>query len=124
MSQSMRSELGRVRGLGSAHHGIQHWWLQRLSAIALVPLTIWFLYSVLNTTPETAAHFIAQPLNALLAALLVVCTFQHMQLGLQVVIEDYVHDTAWKFFGLIAVKFLSFGIAAACLLSIILIAVR
>ncbi|NQY82815.1 MAG: succinate dehydrogenase, hydrophobic membrane anchor protein [Alphaproteobacteria bacterium] len=134
MSQSMRTELSRVRGLGSAHHGIQHWWMQRLTAIALLPLTVWFIYSVLNITAESADSaivlqqqaqaYIANPFNALMAVLLVICAFQHLQLGLQVVIEDYVHNATSKFSSLIALKFSCFIIATACLLSIVMIVVR
>ena len=130
MSQSMRTELGKVRGLGSAHHGTHHWWMQRLSAIALVPLTIWFIISVLSVSPfleatkpvETMTNVIAyfaHPLNALMAALLIICTFYHLQLGLQTVIEDYVHSAPVKITTIIAVKFASFVIAVACLTAVL-----
>ncbi len=129
MSQSMRTELGKVRGLGSAHHGTHHWWMQRLSAIALVPLTIWFIISVLEITSyslptkldTTATHaimYFAHPFNVVMAALLIVCTFYHLQLGLQIVIEDYVPNTSVKIATIIAVKFASFSIALACLFAI------
>ncbi|MGI3775674.1 MAG: succinate dehydrogenase, hydrophobic membrane anchor protein [Janthinobacterium lividum] len=93
--QIRRSELGRARGLGSAKAGVEHWWAERLTAIALVPLTVWFVVSVLRllgADQPTVAHFIARPWNAALLILLVVMTFHHMQLGLQVIYEDYIHQ--------------------------------
>lgn len=93
--QIRRSELGRARGLGSAKTGVEHWWAERLTAIALVPLTVWFVVSVLRllgADQPTVAHFIARPWNAALLILLVVMTFHHMQLGLQVIYEDYIHQ--------------------------------
>ncbi len=94
--QIMRSQLGRVRGLGSAKSGVEHWWVERLTAIALVPLTIWFVVAVLLHLgqPQLAVvHWAAHPVNTVLLLALVMLTFHHMQLGLQVVIDDYVHDT-------------------------------
>lgn len=93
--QIRRSELGRARGLGSAKAGVEHWWAERLTAIALVPLTVWFVISVLRLLGHdqpTVAHFIGRPWNAVLLILLVVMTFHHMQLGLQVIYEDYIHQ--------------------------------
>src|SRR6185312_6190136 len=84
----MRSQLGRVRGLGSAKSGVHHWWVQRLTAIALVPLSPWFIYVVLvlKDRPQTeVAHWIGLPVNAVLLISLLVASFRHMQLGLQVV---------------------------------------
>lgn len=94
---SLQNPLARVRGLGSAKSGTHHFWVQRLTAVALVGLTPWFLWSVLcllDADAATARGFVAQPLNAslLLAFLLALCW--HARLGLQVVIEDYVH-TRW-----------------------------
>ena len=94
--QIMRSHLGRVRGLGSAKSGVEHWWVERLTAIALVPLTIWFVVAVLMHLgqPQLAVvHWVAHPVNTVLLLALVMLTFHHMQLGLQVVIDDYVNDT-------------------------------
>ena len=130
MSQSMRTELGRVRGLGSAHHGIQHWWMQRLTAIALVPLTVWFIIAIFQIAPaaeldydsmaRAAIDLIAgNVFHTMMAILLVVSLFYHMQLGLQVVIEDYVHHTGIKIASLIVMKFTCFTLAAACLLAIV-----
>ena len=93
--QIRRSELGRARGLGSAKSGVEHWWAERLTAIALVPLTVWFVISVLRLLGHdqpAVAHFIGRPWNATLLILLVVMTFHHMHLGLQVIYEDYIHQ--------------------------------
>ena len=88
-----RSQLGQVRGLGSAKSGVEHWKVERLTAIALVPLTIWFVISVLTllgaAQPEVVG-WAGRPVNTVLLLALVIMTFHHMQLGLQVVIDDYV----------------------------------
>ncbi len=91
----MRSQLGRVRGTGSAHAGAHHWKAERVTAIALVPLTVWFVVSVLShlgVDQPIIAAWAARPLNAALLLALVAMTFHHMHLGLQVVWEDYIHS--------------------------------
>jgi succinate dehydrogenase / fumarate reductase membrane anchor subunit len=114
---SMRTNLGRVRGLGSAKEGVHHWWMQRLTAIALVPLILWFVASLAGLAgaghTETV-EWLGSPLVAIAMILMVVATLYHAALGVQVVIEDYVHHEGLKFFWLIAVKFifLIFGMAA------------
>ena len=95
--QDMRSPLGRVVGLGSAQDGVEHWWLQRLTAVALVPLTIWFVASIIAHTASDYERFIAwlsTPLTTTFMTLLLIAMFYHTALGLQVVIEDYVHSAA------------------------------
>lgn len=95
----MRSQLGRVRGLGSAHAGTAHWWAERLTGIALVPLTLWFIYAALHLSrlPRgDVAHWAGKPVNAALLVALVATTFHHTQLGLQVVVEDYIHIDALR----------------------------
>ncbi len=107
---SMRSPLGRVRGLGSAREGVGHWWAQRMTALALVPLTLWFVAALVGLTGAdhaTARDWIAAPVPASLLVLLIVATFYHGALGLQVVIEDYVHHEGAKLAALIAVGGLS-----------------
>ena len=91
----LRSKLGQARGLGSAKEGVGHWWTQRVTAIALVPLSIWFLFFIgglLHADHAAVLAAIAQPLNAILLIVLVASMFWHGALGLQVVIEDYVHS--------------------------------
>lgn len=90
----MRSQLGRARGTGSAHSGVHHWYAERVSAIALVPLTLWFIVSMLRLVgapQEAVAIWAGHPVNTALLLALVVMTFYHMQLGVQVVLEDYVN---------------------------------
>ena len=115
---SLRSPLGRVRGLGSAKSGTEHFWAQRVTAVSLIPLTLWFVYSILalgNGDHAVASAWMQSPLNAVLLLLLIVATFHHMQLGLQVVIEDYIHVEYMKIVMLVIVKGASLllGVAAA-----------
>ena len=117
-SPSRRSTLSRVRHLGSAHDGTAHWWVQRVTAVALIPLTIWFVVSVVmlaGAPHEEVVAWLAQPVPAILMLLLIVATFHHAQLGLQVVIEDYVHQPALRVTSLILVKLgaAALGLAAA-----------
>lgn len=92
-SRRMRSPLGRAIGLGSAKEGVQHWWAQRVSALALVPLTLWFVIIVIKLAGADRAAFVQwvrQPVPAAILILLLIATFYHGALGLQVVIEDYI----------------------------------
>ena len=119
---SLRSPLGRVRGLGSAKEGTKHWWYQRLTAIALVPLSLWFAVSVLTYASAdyaTAVAWMSSPLITSLFALLIVALFYHAQLGLQVVIEDYVHLEWLKIASLIVMKFACIVLATVSLVSVI-----
>src|SRR5947207_6872503 len=95
----MRSPLGRAIGLGSAKEGVEHWWRQRVTALALVPLTLWFVIAVIGLVGADHAVFVAwvrNPMAAVLLILLLVATFYHAALGLQVVIEDYIHGEAMR----------------------------
>jgi succinate dehydrogenase / fumarate reductase membrane anchor subunit len=121
----LRSELGRVRGLGSAKEGVHHWWMQRLTAVALVPLVLWFAIAVIAHTGQdyAAVHaWLASPLTFGLMVLLVGATFHHAQLGLQVVIEDYVHNEALKIAAILAVKFASLALGLAAVVALLVIA--
>jgi succinate dehydrogenase / fumarate reductase membrane anchor subunit len=115
-SAAMRSGLGRVRGLGSAKDGVAHWWAQRVTALALVPLTLWFVFGIvaLAGAPQAQVQaWIAHPVNTVLLVLLVATTFHHLTLGVQVVIEDYIHQEGRKLALLLAVKAMAalFGLA-------------
>lgn len=113
---SLRTDLGKVRGLGSAKEGVQHWWAQRLTALALVPLTLWFVASIAGLAGSDIGPvraWIGHPLSAILLLLLIAATFHHMQLGLQVVIEDYVHTEWLKITGIVLVKFAAIALAVA-----------
>ena len=102
---SLRTPLARVTGLGSAKDGTGHWWAQRLTAVALVPLVVWFVASVVSLAGADQAAvkaWLAHPLAALLMVLFLATGFYHLKLGLQVVIEDYIHGHAIKVALLIA----------------------
>jgi succinate dehydrogenase / fumarate reductase membrane anchor subunit len=104
---SLRSPLAAARGLGSAKSGTEHWWAQRVTAVALVPLTIWFVVSLIahvGAPYEEVRAWIGAPVPAVLMICLVVAMFYHAQLGLQVVIEDYLHREPVKLAALLAVK--------------------
>jgi succinate dehydrogenase / fumarate reductase, membrane anchor subunit len=91
---SLRSPLGRVLGLGAAKQGVGHWWSQRVTAIGLILLGAWFIGSLLtlsNFSYETVTAWIRHPVSATLLSLFVAVSAYHSQLGIQVVIEDYVH---------------------------------
>lgn len=107
---SLQSPIGRVRGLGSAKEGVHHWWAQRLTAIALVPLSLWFIYSLVVVTGAdytTVTAWLGNTLNAALMLLFLFSLYYHAVLGVQVVIEDYI-DSEWqKITCLILVKFLA-----------------
>ncbi|BAI70812.1 succinate dehydrogenase hydrophobic membrane anchor protein [Azospirillum sp. B510] len=121
-SKTLRSPLQVARGLGSAKHGTEHWWSQRLTAIALVPLTVWFVFGVIGHLGADHAAFVAwmkSPFSAVMMVLTAVVTFHHAQSGLQVVIEDYVNVEWQKMALIIGVKFLSFALAAACVLAVV-----
>ena len=110
---NLRSDLSRARGLGSAKAGAHHWWHQRLTAIALVPLGLWFVVALLGQLGASytdTVQWISSPLVTVLLIALIVGTFYHALLGLQVVIEDYVHGELVKIGLLILMKFdLVFG---------------
>jgi succinate dehydrogenase / fumarate reductase membrane anchor subunit len=105
---SLRSPLGRVLGLGSARGGSSHWYAQRVTAVALVLLTVWFvvsLASLADASYEQVTGWLRWPLNSALALLLVVVAAWHAVLGLQVVVEDYVADKTTRLLAIIAIKF-------------------
>jgi succinate dehydrogenase / fumarate reductase, membrane anchor subunit len=121
---SLRSPLGRVIGLGSAKEGVHHWWLQRLTSVALVPLTVWFTVSLLSLPSldhTTVIAWMAQSWTSLLLILFVLIGTWHSQLGLRVVIEDYVHGGA-KTVVLVFVTFAHALIAVAGVFAILKVA--
>jgi succinate dehydrogenase / fumarate reductase membrane anchor subunit len=121
---SLRSPLGRVRGLGSAKEGVHHWIAQRVSAVGLVVLGLWFVTAVIANVGADYATFtrwLGNPGNATMMILTIGVSFWHMALGLQTVIEDYVHGCA-RTPSLIAVKLVSFGLAVFGILSVLKVA--
>jgi succinate dehydrogenase / fumarate reductase membrane anchor subunit len=123
--KSLRSPLGTVAGLGSAKSGVHHWWLQRLTSIALIPLTIWFtvsLASLPSLDHVTVVAWMAQSWTALLLILLVLVATYHSQLGVRVVVEDYVHNTGLRTVTLVTLTFLHAFLAVAGVFAILKVA--
>jgi succinate dehydrogenase / fumarate reductase, membrane anchor subunit len=122
--QQMRSPLARAMGLGSAKKGVEHWWAERVSAVALIPLTLWFVASIIAQTGSDHATFITwlrMPVTTIMMVLLLVALFHHTALGLQVVIEDYRHAGA-KFAALVIMRLTCFGLATAGIIAALHIA--
>jgi succinate dehydrogenase / fumarate reductase membrane anchor subunit len=120
----MRSPLGRALELGSAKDGVKQWWLERVTAIALVPLTVWFAASIVVHTGNDYVTLIAwlrTPIATILMVLLLIALFYHTVLGLQVVIEDYIHS-GMKIPVLLGMRFGCFALAAAGILAMLRIA--
>ena len=100
--------LGKIKGMGSAKSGTSHWWMQRVTALALVPLVVWFLVSIIaliDADHATMVAWIANPFVGVLLSVFMVMLFYHLMLGVQVVIEDYVHNELLKMSSLILLKF-------------------
>jgi succinate dehydrogenase / fumarate reductase membrane anchor subunit len=121
-SRTMRTPLARAKGLGAAGHGAEHWWLHRLSAVSNVPLILAFVIIVAalaGSSYERALSIISYPLVAILLILAIISVTNHMRLGMQIVIEDYVHQKGWKLVALGANNFYAVAIAVACLYAIV-----
>ena len=119
------TSIGKVRGLGSAHSGSHHWLLQRFTAVGNLLLLFWLLASILmlpNMSYVTVREWIAQPVPATAMALLIVTTFWHARLGMQVLFEDYVHTPANKFAVMALLNLAAFGGAAFGLICVIRLA--
>lgn len=113
----LRTPLNRARGLGSAKDGVHHWWAQRLTAVALIPLVVWFAISLVMLSGADYAivrAWIGSPIVMVLLILTIVIGLHHGQLGMQVVIEDYVHSDGVKLALIIGIRFVAvfFGLAA------------
>jgi succinate dehydrogenase / fumarate reductase, membrane anchor subunit len=122
---TLRSPLARALGLGAAKEGVSHWWRQRLTAVALVPLTLWFIGSLITIEALSYASvyaWLAAPAHATGVILLVSVLVLHSQLGVQVVIEDYVHEHSLKVLALIGSSFAHVLIGVTGALSVLFIA--
>lgn len=123
-SRDMRSSLARAQGLGSASGGVKHWWAQRVTAIALLPLSLWFAGAIIAHTGSDYGAFVAwigTPLTSCLMILLLIVLFYHMSLGLQVVLEDYAHSGV-RFAAVVAIRLGCIGLAVIGILSVLRIA--
>lgn len=122
---SLQSPIARARGLGSAHDGAHHWWMQRLSAVILVPLSLWFAVSIATMASAdylTVAGWVAQPWVALALIIYFGALFYHSQLGVQVVIEDYVHGPKTKLISMFLMKTAHLVLGVATILAVLRIA--
>jgi succinate dehydrogenase / fumarate reductase membrane anchor subunit len=123
--RELRSPLGRAIGLGSAKEGVEHWWAQRVSAVALIVLGLWFVASLAALAGADRATVVAWlhgPLAAILTILTLAAVFYHNALGLQVVIEDYVHTEGVKLGAVVLVRLLCLALAVAGIFAVLRIA--
>ena len=122
---SIRTPFSRVQGLGAAHSGTEHFWRERASSVALIPLTAWFVYAAIHMiglSYEDVFTFLHEPVNAIAMLLFVIASVIHMTLGLQVVIEDYVHTEGSKLLLFLANKAFGWIIGVASVFAILRIA--
>lgn len=122
---SLRTPVGRVLGLGSAKEGASHWWIQRVTSVALVPLTLWFLIALLGLPDHdyaTVYAWIAAPLNSVLLVLLAGTLAYHSQLGVQVVVEDYIAHPGIKVAAMLLNNFIHVVLGALGIFAVLRIA--
>ena len=119
---SLQSPLGRVLGKGSAKSGFHHWWVERVSGAALVPLGLWFAFAVAalpNYEHATVSQFIRQPCHAVLLVLLAATASYHSRMGLQVVVDDYVHSKGAKLVVTLLLNFIHAVLGVAMVLAVV-----
>jgi succinate dehydrogenase / fumarate reductase membrane anchor subunit len=117
-----RTPTNEVRGLGSAKGGTHHWWLQRVTAVALVPLSLWLmasLVSLVGADYQSVVIWVRSPVVTVLLICLIGALFHHAQLGLQVVLEDYVHTEWLKITSIMLMKFTALVLALASVLAVL-----
>jgi succinate dehydrogenase / fumarate reductase, membrane anchor subunit len=125
MMMSLRTPLSAARGLGAAKSGFSHWWMSRVTSVALVPLTLWFVFAIASLSTMDHATFVAwvrSPTVTVLLILSLAVTVYHMMLGLRVIIEDYVHVEWLKVSGIIVMNFLSVLIGTIGIVAVLKIA--
>lgn len=118
----LRSPLGRARGLGSAHAGFHHWWVERVEAVALVPLTIWFIFAVLRLVgaPHQAViDWLSSPISMVLMLIFIIASFHHLSLGVQTVLDDYVHRPASKLLSVMITKAACALLGLLCIVAVL-----
>ena len=120
---NLRSPLGRARGLGSAKEGLHHWWAQRVTAVALVPLTLWFVISIVRLVNGHAdiARWFNSPLNAAGLIAFFAVAYHHGAIGVQVVLEDYVVDHGLRVVSVLLVKLACYALAALAIVSTLIV---
>lgn len=119
---TLRTPLSTARGLGSAKSGFDHWWMSRVTAIALIPLILWFAFAIASFNSMDYAAFVAwvrSPIVAVLLSVTLAVTIYHMMLGLRVIIEDYVHVEWLKIIGIMTMNFASVLLLAVGLLAVL-----
>jgi len=127
---TMETPLHRIQGLGSSHSGVRHFWRQRMTAAALVPLSIWFAWAALGLAGGSEVQFLTfltlsplgVPLNAILMGIFIVILLYHMVLGLQVVIDDYVHSEGGKIFLMLLMRAFALVVGATSLFALLRVA--
>ena len=122
---SLQTPLHKVEGMGPAHSGTGHFWHERVTSVALIPLSLWFLYAMLGlagTSEVTALQFLAHPVNAILMGAFVCFSLWHAYLGLQVVIDDYIHTPGSKIILMLLIRFSVIATGATCLFAVVRIA--
>jgi len=124
-TKSLRSPIARARGLGSAKEGVAHWWAQRMTALALIPLGIWFVASVVclaGADHAAITQWLSAPFTLGALALTLFAAFYHAALGLQVVIEDYIHGKVAKHALIILIQFAAFAFAVSGIIALLMTA--
>jgi succinate dehydrogenase / fumarate reductase, membrane anchor subunit len=122
---SAQTPLARARGFGAAHDGLGHWKAQRLTALANVVLVMWFVFSaaaLAGAGYDEVRAWLASPLAATLMILLIISVFYHAPLGLQVIVEDYVHHPGIRIAALILIRLLAVALAVACIVAVLMVA--
>ena len=119
---SIRTPLAWVRGLGSAKQGVRHFWHQRITALALIPLTLWFVWALtshVGADYATMRAWLSTPWTTILMLFLIITCFYHMRLGVQVVIEDYIHSEPGRIALLVLNSFVAYGLGIACTFAVL-----
>ncbi|MGC6485460.1 MAG: succinate dehydrogenase, hydrophobic membrane anchor protein [Candidatus Puniceispirillales bacterium] len=125
MAPSMESPLGKARGLGSARSGVSHWWMQRITAMGMIPLVLYLVAGFVlhaGSDYDTARQWLTQPFNASATLLLFACGFFHANLGLQVIVEDYISKEKTRLLSLVAIKLVTAALATLSIFSVLSIA--